>query len=144
MNSSFSKKAGLVFLLSLVLCVGAIAAGAPQTSAAETQYDLLEPIPLEGSSGNTPTVTFAQYLTGAYQLAIGAAVVLALIMIIWGGFDYMLSESITGKGEGKKKIENAVIGLLLALGSYAILYTVNPKLVQFDASFIPPLSTSGS
>jgi lipoprotein-anchoring transpeptidase ErfK/SrfK len=50
-------------------------------------------------------------------------------MIVVGGIQYMGDESIFGKTEGKKKIWAAILGLLIALGSYALLKTINPDLL---------------
>jgi len=72
------------------------------------------------------------YIKGAFNLAIGIAAALAIIMIIIGGIQYMSTESIGGKGAGKKKIQDAVLGLLLALGSWLILFTINPSLTNFN------------
>ena len=44
----------------------------------------------------------------------------------------MGTESIGGKGAGLKKIKDAVLGLLLALGSYILLFTINPALTNFS------------
>lgn len=51
-----------------------------------------------------------------------------------GGLEYITSELPGAKGEGKQKITNAVVGLLVALGAWVILYTINPKLVETDLS----------
>jgi hypothetical protein len=45
----------------------------------------------------------------------------------------MSVESVTGKSGAKKTIQDAIVGLLLALGSYLILYTINPNLVNLSS-----------
>ena len=83
---------------------------------------------------NTATPTenkLADFLVNIFNFGIAAAVALALIMIIWGGIEYMTTDSWTGKEGGKEKITNALWGLGLALVSYLILYTINPCLVVF-------------
>jgi hypothetical protein len=50
-------------------------------------------------------------------------------MIVIGGVQYMGDESIFGKTEAKSKIFSAVLGLIIALGSYALLNTINPDLL---------------
>jgi len=103
-------------------------------------YDLLVPLPLNNGQVVTST-DFGQYISGGYQFAIVGTGICAVVMIVWGGFDYVLTDSISGKGEGRKKITSALIGLLLALSSYAILYTINPNLVTFGdtRSIFPPI-----
>ena len=120
---SFFKKTALASALAAFAFLFAI-------SASATDYQLLEPLPLDGSGGNVSSISFNQYVSYGYQFVIVLAGVAAVVMIVWGGFDYILTEAVTGKAEGKKKIRNALIGLLLALGSYAILNTINPNLVN--------------
>ena len=56
--------------------------------------------------------------------------VLAMIMIMAGGLEYMTTELISNKEQAKERIANAIFGLLLALGAYTILYTINPELLN--------------
>ena len=69
------------------------------------------------------------YLQSLYTFGVSAAAGLAVIMVIWGGIEYITSASGEGKGGGKEKITSAILGLLLALGSYIILNTINPELL---------------
>lgn len=108
----------------------------------ETQYTPLAPIP-QLKEGNV--YTYESFVTGAVELAIGIAGLLAVVMIIWGGIEYITTENITGKGAAKRHIQNAIIGLLLALAAYLILRTINPALVGLtninsipNAPLIPP------
>ncbi|HEY4496044.1 MAG TPA: hypothetical protein VJC04_01665 [Candidatus Paceibacterota bacterium] len=98
-------------------------------------YVPLAPLPVGESGAPLEKVTDAGvYIKGAFNLAIGVAAVLAIIMIVIGGIQYMSTESIGGKGAGLKRIKDAVLGLLLALGSYVILLTINPALVNFSVN----------
>ncbi|KKT75271.1 MAG: hypothetical protein UW71_C0005G0026 [Parcubacteria group bacterium GW2011_GWB1_44_7] len=97
--------------------------------------DYVPLVTLPGASeAGKPLTNTGEYIKGAFNLAIGIAAVLAIIMIIIGGIQYMGTESIGGKGAGLKKIKDAVLGLLLALGSYVLLFTINPSLVNFSVS----------
>ena len=106
-------------------------------SATVSQKSDLTYVPLEPSafagfnqaqkSGNT----LVDFLTNVFNFGIAAAIALALIMIIWGGIEYMTTDSWNGKEDGKTKIQDALYGLGLALVSYLILYTINPCLVVF-------------
>ena len=60
-------------------------------------------------------------------------------MIVMGGLEYMTSELISSKEEGKKKILGAIFGLVLALGAYILLFTINPDLLNSDLN--PPNTT---
>ncbi|TSC77977.1 MAG: Uncharacterized protein G01um101424_111 [Parcubacteria group bacterium Gr01-1014_24] len=72
------------------------------------------------------------YLNLMIKIIIGLAAVLSVIMIVVGGLEYMTSELISSKEEGKKRILGAIFGLLLALGAYALLNTINPDLLSTD------------
>ncbi|MES2087932.1 MAG: hypothetical protein V4467_02975 [Patescibacteria group bacterium] len=83
-------------------------------------------------SNATGGTTLSTYLTGIFRAGIVMAGVLAFLMIVIGGFQYLSTDAMTGKEEGKVRIERAVGGLLLALASYIILYTINPDLVSLN------------
>lgn len=69
----------------------------------------------------------------AFSLSIGA--ILAVIMIVWGGYYYMFKDSFAAKLNAKEKLTNAVIGLLLLLGTYLILYQINPQILNLSITF---------
>jgi hypothetical protein len=73
---------------------------------------------------------FGPYVNGIVKLLIGSAGVLAVIVIIIGGLQYMTTDAISGKEEGKEKIWRAVLGLIMAMASWLILFTINPELIS--------------
>lgn len=74
-----------------------------------------------------------EYLKLAYNFLVGFAAVLAVLALTWGGVRWMLSGGESGKiQEARKVISNALIGLLLALGSYLILATLGKQFVEFQ------------
>lgn len=76
----------------------------------------------------------AQYISGVYKYAVGFASVIAAVMMMIGGFQYLTAGGDQGRvTAGKEKISNALIGLFLSLGSYLILFTINPALTQLNA-----------
>ncbi|MGM0482737.1 MAG: fibronectin type III domain-containing protein [Patescibacteria group bacterium] len=92
------------------------------------EYKPLQDLPVEqpdAEEGN-----FTQYMVGMVNLLIGVAAVLAIIFITIGGLQYITTDSISNKESGKETIQNALFGLLLALASWLLLYTINPDLVQ--------------
>ncbi len=72
----------------------------------------------------------AQYISGIYRLSVGLGAILAAIMIVYGGFRYMLAAALPQVQESKSIIQDAVIGLVVLLSSFLILKTINPKLVE--------------
>jgi type IV secretory pathway VirB2 component (pilin) len=72
------------------------------------------------------------YLNLLIKLFIGLCAVLAVVMIVIGGIEYMTSELLSGKEHGRERLTGAVLGLLVALGAYALLYTINPDILKTD------------
>jgi len=94
-------------------------------------YTPLEPIDgLIAAGPSTPNLT--QYLNNLYTFLISISVVAAVVMITIGGFTYLTSAASGEKSAGKQMIQNAIFGLLLMLGSYLIVYTINPDALSFN------------
>ncbi len=72
------------------------------------------------------------YLNTLYKVGVAAATGLALIYITIGGVKYASTDAVTGKDEGRGMISNALLGLMIVLGSYIILNAINPDLLKND------------
>ena len=133
-------------LIILILSISLI----PARSMAADEYKLLEPLPcLNGvtdpskcKDGVQEKIEISSYILYVYKMFIALAVFLAIVMIIWGGFLYITSETPFKIEDGRGKIQNAVLGLAMVLVSYLILLTVDPRLVNIDTEIpkITPLS----
>lgn len=87
------------------------------------------PIVVGGVDGQI--VDLAQYIGIVYNFLIGIAGLVASVMLVVGGFQYLTSAGDSGKtGAAKKRMLNALVGLVLALGAYTILKTINPALLS--------------
>ena len=97
-------------------------------AAATDEFVPLAPIPgvIEQGFG------FQQFLSGAFTLGVIVAAFLAVIMIVIGGLEYMMSEAVTSKEDAKDRITSAILGLLLILFSYILLATINPDILTLD------------
>lgn len=127
MNKMLFKKLFLSGLLGFTFFLPTVALA---QNTGVTGYTPLAPIPeLMDKTGGQ--VDINSFIPGAIKLAISIASALSVIFIIYGGVLYITTDSMGGKSNAKDTIENAIMGLLLAIGSYAILYTINPKLVVF-------------
>lgn len=73
-----------------------------------------------------------EYIVTVYQYALGIVTIVAVIMVIVGGFKYLLSASIPQVSDGKKIIQDAIGGMIILFLAYAILYTINPKTVRLS------------
>lgn len=109
-------------------------------------YTPLEQLPRVGNNGATTIpdeeakLNLVTYLPDLIKLAIGIAAALSVIYIIIGGFQYLTTDAVFEKGEGKKRIQNAVWGLLLAISAVIILNTISPRLtnVNLDITAVAP------
>ncbi len=98
-------------------------------------YTLLAPLPgLLPGDGTTINLNggLAGLLDTLYTAGIAIATGLAVLMIIFGGIEYVTTDTVGGKGGGKDKIKDALTGLLLAFMSYILLNTLNPDLLNND------------
>lgn len=82
----------------------------------------------------------ATYIDTIYKWAIAFAAVLAVLAFTYAGVLWLIAGGDAGKiTESKKVMGNAVIGLLFALCSYALLFAINPDLVQFNPLRLTPI-----
>lgn len=110
---------GLFFFLSTA---APTLATAPQTF----NYTPMEQIPGYGAPSD-----FFDYIAVLYRFGIGAVGIAALIMLAIGGFMYITSAGNNASMEkAKGVITDAIVGLLLAVSAYILLYTINPDLVK--------------
>jgi hypothetical protein len=98
---------------------------------AASDYQPLAPIP---GFVDSPISThdLNGYLNGMFKLGIAIAVGLAVVMIIIGGVQYMSTDAIGGKSDGRARITAAITGLVVALGSYMLLNTLDPNLLKTE------------
>ncbi len=105
-----------------------------KVTLAVVNYELLAPIPNQDNVARDTIVinegTLEAYFKNLYRLGIVIATGLAVLMIMWGGIEYITTDAMGGKEEAKERISSAIMGLLLALGSFVILRTIDPNLVS--------------
>ncbi len=108
---------------------------------ASTYVPLVTDFPVPGNG----TGNLADYINTVVTFAIGIAGVLAVVMIIIGGVQYVSTDSWSNKDDGKKRIQAALGGLILALSSYLILNTIDPNLTKltFKVETVTGLETTG-
>ncbi len=80
----------------------------------------------------------AQYVGGAYNYAVSIAAVLAAVMMMIGGLQYLTAGGDPSKvSRAKSRISDAVLGLVLVFGSYLLLYAINPTLTAGSVLLVP-------
>lgn len=94
----------------------------------------------------TQNASFGDVLQALYYFILSIVGISALMMFVWGGIEYMIAGD-KDPTQAKTRMRNAVFGLVVALTSYTILYTINPDLVtKLDISLddiVPPAVDTG-
>jgi hypothetical protein len=111
-----------------ILCLAFLTFGHEVFAVAK--YFPLEPI--RGVSDGAGGVDVGNFISNSVKLIIQIAGALAVIMIVIGGVQYLSTDAINDKSEGKERIQNAIYGLILAFASFIILQTINPGTLQLD------------
>lgn len=121
----------LLYISILIVLIGLFSPVVKLSAQTNTGYQLLAPLPKIDKTFNPgDDKALGKYLNIMIGLTIGISAVLAVVMIVIGGMEYMTSELVSSKEEGRKRMTNAVLGLLIALGAYALLFTINPDLLN--------------
>lgn len=75
----------------------------------------------------------SQFIRGLYNFFIGAIALAAIVVLMIGGFQYVIAAGNQSKiGEAKETINGAITGLILTLLSYTLLNAINPKIVSLE------------
>lgn len=98
------------------------------TLDASGDYYLLEPI--GGLKKVGADFKVRDWVNTMVKVFIGIIGVLAVVMIVVGGVQYMTTDAIGKKESGKETITGAIAGVILALGSVLLLRTINPQLAS--------------
>ena len=77
------------------------------------------------------TSDFGELISNIYVFGMGLVAISALVVLVAAGVWYMSAGDNAGRaGEAKKWMGNAIFGLVLALLSWLILFTINPNLLK--------------
>lgn len=87
--------------------------------------------PFSNASGASDLPAF---LNQVYLLCIGIAVVVSILQIIRGGITWMLTDSVTEKGQARHLVTIAIMGLLLVLSPVIVFNIINPCILSLSLS----------
>lgn len=123
----------LIFVFIFILIAGWVSA-----AQAITYQPKIE-IP-GGPSGNIDENSIGQYISAVYKYAIGAVGILATVALMLGGIFWITAGGSAERvGSARAWIGGALTGLVLVLGSYMILKTVNPDLIMLKPIRLLPI-----
>ena len=115
-----------------------LSAGALLPIVAMADVIPLAPVPdLNGGVNSLP-----EYLNAVFRVVIIVGAILAVLRIIWSGFEYMTSEAVGQKKDARGVITAAIGGLILLIATTLILTVINPSIVNLDALNFNNLGTS--
>ena len=101
----------------------------PQIEIPEEQIDGVNIKP--GQEIQITGRSFIDYMMAIYKWSVGAIAIIAVIMIMVAGFQWMTAAGNASTiGQAKSRISSSLIGLLLVIGAYSILNFINPSLVH--------------
>lgn len=85
-------------------------------------------------SGGSISVNFiGEYINALYRFAIPAMTIVAIVMMMIAGLQYILARGNMGAiTKAKARISNAVVGLVILFSAYTLAYLVSPDTVAFD------------
>jgi len=134
------KTKNFIFIILLIFIVFALSS---QTALAqdrgrplEVRYPNVPSADLIPQETTTPVPEYVQYI---YYFLLGLSGIIALGVLIYAGFQYFTSAGNPEKiNEAKSRITAALLGLLILIGSYLILYSINPNLVSFNLPLLRP------
>lgn len=138
----------IIFLATIFLMPSSVQA---QTAAAvqgqavqdvKEEYVVTRLYSLEQPFGGKASVdSLGQYVKMMYQYAISLVGIIAVVLIMFGGLQWISAAGNESKiGEAKEIIVSAVSGLVIALLSYTILVFINPRLVDLNYEvFVIPI-----
>ncbi len=114
-------------LLSGVLSFATVLFAGVNTAYALT-YEPLVALPgVEGTGQG-----LGQYLNQLYMATVAIGAILAFLKIAFAGAKWSLSEVVTDKGEAKKDIQGALLGLAILLIPFIVLNTIYPNLTKLN------------
>ncbi len=122
-----------------ILVVLTVALGGWALVASAQEYIPLVTLP--GVTTEGVAVSMGAYLAGAMKFVVALAGLIAILMAIIGGTQYVAAGiSPNAKSDAKEQIFGSLIGLALILTSYLLLNSINPKLVSFNLA-LPPVKS---
>lgn len=87
----------------------------------------------------------AGWVNAIFRVSLSVGAILAVLRIMYAGYLYMSSEAFGQKTHAREVIGDAVLGLLLLLSIYLILYQINPDIVSLRfLDRIKPINSGGS
>lgn len=120
---------GGLLLLAFLPLLAAAATTTDKTKPSALTITLQSPLPGQTNPMTVDENLLPNYIKAFYTYFLSVVGVLAVFMLIFGGFRWITAAGNTGKIQAAKEtIQSALIGLVLAFTSFLLLNTINPAL----------------
>lgn len=131
-----------LFLVIAAMLASSIAGTATVWAASpgcEGKIDLQIALP----TGVKCVTGLSEYIIEMYRFFIGSLGVIAVVVMMVGGFQWLMAAGNSQRiEEAKSTIVSALGGLVIGLGSFMILNIINPRLTDLKVGTIPPITPS--
>ena len=126
----------IIPIISIIICFFALFS----VSFVSAEYEIEVTLPGGPTAGSE--VSLKSYIQYIYIFGLSLIGIAALGVLVYGGFMYMMSDTVVSKEDAKKYIWAAITGLILGLSAYLILNTINSDLVSLTPPELNDLSES--
>ncbi|PIZ98416.1 MAG: hypothetical protein COX77_04710 [Candidatus Komeilibacteria bacterium CG_4_10_14_0_2_um_filter_37_10] len=144
MIKKITAKQVIVTVALIAVCFILLPHGSAQALAAKERIQFVPQITIPNSSftaGKEISVasdTLPNYINAIYKYGISVTAVLAVVMLMLGGFRWIFAGGDSGAiGSAKNTIKGALIGLVLVLVAVLMLNTINPELTDIELNKPP-------
>lgn len=143
MRSAFYRI--IILLLIVIGCLGGLvrhalaqsSTSASQSSTASPPITFTPEIPIFGLLSSSFTISsssIGEYIRVIFVAFIWVVGILATFMVIYGGVRWVAAAGNAGRiKDARNIIDNAVIGIIIALTSVVLLNIINPSLTKFNS-----------
>ena len=95
----------------------------------QTTFVPLAPAPASSKLGQLyGTTDLSSFVSGLFAAALSIGAILAVLRLGYAGYQYMTTEAFGQKTHAKEIIGDTVLGLLLLISVWLILYQINPDI----------------
>jgi len=133
---TFSKN---LFIIFICLVLMGVFFTLKTDSLSARELEIHYPTLPGGQAAPSTDADHAAYLSYLFYFAIESVGIIAFVILVYGGISYLISAgSITKMKNARTKIYGGLFGIVIVLGSYLVVHTINPSLVGItDEPLIP-------
>lgn len=103
-----------------------------------SEKDLATAITIDPKTGDQQNTLLSVYINGVYRYLLGVAVLVAVVLIVIAGFQWVTSRGDRGAvTKARDRIENTIVGLVLLLGAVTIATVIDPRTTNLRVLTMP-------